>query len=143
MELRVAPARGLRTREAEKRRSWLAAAALALALVPSALGSPPRPPAARVPEALPEPDPTRLALAPSDLVAEALAVGFDPVFEDAGPAPAVSSPPPEPPPLLGPELALAASVHEPSALWLAALSVASLAFASRGMRRSPRSRLRR
>jgi hypothetical protein len=143
MELRVAPARGLRTREAEKRRSWLAAAVLALALVPSALGSPPAP-AARAPEALPEPDPTRLALTPPDLLGEALRIGLGPRLEDRPDALApVSSAPPEAPPLLGPELALAASVHEPSALWLAALSVASLALASRGMRRSPRSRPRR
>jgi hypothetical protein len=138
MELRIAPARGLRTREAETRRGWLAAAALAVALVPSALGAPP--PAARARGALPEPDPTRLALVPPDLLGDALGVGFAPVFDDAGAAPPVASPPPAPRPLFGPDLALAASVHEPSALGLAALSVASLAFASRGMRRSPRSR---
>lgn len=150
MELRVAPARGMRTREAEKRRSWIAAAALTLALVPSALGSPPLPPDARAPLPLPDPDPTRIALAPPDLLGEALRVGFGPGLEDGGPMPAfdgapapVGSPPPELPPLLGPELALAASVPEPSLLWLGALSLASAALASRGRRRCPRSHRRR
>jgi hypothetical protein len=146
MELRVAPARGLRREEAEKRRSWLPAAALAVVLVPSALGAPPpqRPSGTLAPEPLPEPDPTRLALAPRDLLADALRIEVGPGFEHRAAAPPpVSSPPPEPPSLLGGELVLAAAVPEPPAAWLALLSLASAAVASRGMRRCPRRRRHR
>ena len=141
MELRVVPARGLRTREARKRRSLLPVAALALALVPTALGMPPHAegPSTRAPEALPDPDPTRLALAPREWVAEALRVEFEPRFEDLEVAPApVSSPPPEAPPLVGPDLAAASSVPEPPSIWLGLLSLASAAVASGGRRRCPR-----
>lgn len=145
MELGVAPAPGLRGREAGKRRSLLPLGALALALVPSALGAPPavRPPSTRAPEALPDPDPTRLALAPPDLLGAALRVGFGPRFEDLEAAPApVSSAPPETPALLAPELA-AASVPEPPPVWLGLLSLASAALASRGTRRCLRWRRHR
>jgi hypothetical protein len=136
----------MRRREAGKRRSLLPAAALALALVPSALGTPPQPdaPSARAPRALPDRDPTHLALAPQDLVADALRVEFAPRFDDLEAAPApVSSPPPELPALLAPELALAASVPEPPPVWLGLLSLASAAVASRGTRRCLRRRRHR
>jgi len=141
MELRVVPARELRTRDAGKRRSLLPVAALALALVPTALGLPPHPegPSTRAPETLPDPDPTRLALAPRELVAEALRVELEPRFEDLEVAPApVSSPPPEAPPVLGPNPAAASGVAEPPSIWLSLLSLASAAVASGGRRRSPR-----
>jgi hypothetical protein len=139
----------MRRREAGKRRTLLPAVALALALVPSALGAPPQAeaPATPAPQALPDPDPTRLALAPPDLLADALRVGFERRFAalEASPAP-VSSPPPEAPEtatLLGPELAVAASVPEPPSVWLGLLSLASAAVASRGTPRCPRRRRHR
>ena len=144
MELGVAPARGMRRREAGKRRSLLPAVALVAALVPSALGAPPQAvaPSTHAPQPVPDPDPTRLALAPPDLVRDALRVGFAPRLEDLAPAtPPVSSPPPDAPALLGPELAAAASVPEPPSVWLLGLlSLASAAVASRGTRRCLRSR---
>jgi len=146
MELGVAPAPGMRRREAGKRRSLLPAAALALALVPSALGTPPdaEPRSTDAPGALPDPDPNRLALAPPDLLGAALRVELGPRLEDLEAAPApVSSPPPEAPALLAPDLSLAASVPEPSPVWLGVLSLASAAVASRGTRRCLRRRRHR
>lgn len=142
MELRVAPARGLRKREARKRRSLLPAAALALALVPTALGMPPHAegPSTRAPETLPDTDPTRLALVPRDWVEDALGVEVGPRFEEPEPAP---SPPPEAPELLGPDLAAASSVPEPPSIWFGLLSLASAAVASGGRRRCPRPHLHR
>jgi len=124
--------------EARKRRRWLPAAGLALALVPSALFDLPPPVLATQlePEA---PDPADLVITPPDLIAAALRVEVGPRFEEREAAPAPRARLPVAPSMpLAAELTVVRRIPEPSSSWLALFSFASAAIASRGMRRCPR-----
>jgi hypothetical protein len=103
----------------------------ALALLPAQLATPPERNRAPDPPAL---EAGELALEAPDLLGSALGLPLGPGLEDTAPA-AVSSAPPEggDPLAASPALVAASTVPEPG--WLALLSLASAAAASRGRRR--------
>jgi hypothetical protein len=115
-------------------KEWHAAlACAALALLPARLAAPPALARAVEPPAF---EATALALVTPDLLSPALGLPLGPRLEDTAPAPVASAPPAAEDPLAAPAAFVAATaVPEPA--WLALLSLASAAAASRGRRRCP------
>jgi hypothetical protein len=113
-------------------KGWPAAVACAvLVLLPARLAVPPARPRAPEPPAF---EADGLALAPPDLLGHVLGLPLGPRLEETAPANVASAPPAEADPLAAAAAFVAAtSVPEPG--WLALLSLASAAAASRGRRR--------
>ena len=103
----------------------------ALALLPAPLAVPPQPPRAPERAVL---EKGELALATPDLLGPALGLALGPRLEDTAPADVAAAPPLEARPQgAGAAFVPATPVPEPG--WLALLSLASAAAASRGRRR--------